>query len=133
MLEELLGHLNNWFVREIHSGTFSVQDGMLLADFLRPGQYYRVFGSIFSDGLHQWPDDTLTDETFNGTVWALAVPPALLALADEIAAWRAKNPDSDKLSESVPNYSYTRAAGPSGAPAGWQAAFAARLNQWRKL
>ena len=84
MLEEVLQHLNNWFLVPdgIHSGEFTVQDGGITLPFLQTGQYFRVVGSIFNDGLYQYPEQDMTDETFNGTVWALAVPKAVITLAD---------------------------------------------------
>ena len=88
MLEEVLRHLNNWFLVPdgIHSGEFIVQDGRLTLPFLQDGQYFRVVGSVFNDGLHQYPANDMTGETFTGAVWVLAVPKAVIALADEIAA-----------------------------------------------
>jgi hypothetical protein len=77
----------------------------------------------------------LTDEVFEGAVWAMAVPPTLIALAAEIKAYN----DSDAgkaspyTSESFGGYSYTKATDANGAPIGWQKAFASRLNKWRKL
>lgn len=46
---------------------------------------------MFNDGLHQYPAADLTDETFTGTVWVLAVPKAVVLLAEDIAAWEEKN------------------------------------------
>ena len=90
MLEQVLTHLNNWFPAAggAQTGTFSVQDGHLTLPFLQNGQYFRVVGSVFNDGLHQYPADGLTDETFEGSIWPLAIPKAVLSLADEIAACR---------------------------------------------
>lgn len=75
MLEEVLRHLNNWFLVPdgIHSGEFIVQDGRLTLPFLQDGQYFRVVGSVFNDGLHQYPANDMTGETFTGAVWVLAV------------------------------------------------------------
>lgn len=92
-------------------------------------------GSVFSDGLHRWPCNGLTDEEFVGTVWALAVPQAVVDLADEIAAWQAehaKELDSPYASESFGGYSYTRVGG-DGSPITWRQQFKARLDPWRKL
>lgn len=135
MLEEILAHLNNWFLVSdgAHSGTYEVKGGGIELPFLASGQYFRVFGSVFNDGLHQYPADDLTDETFTGTVWALAVPRQVVALADEITAWAAKNQPSAYTSESFGGYSYSKATGASGAPMGWQDVFRARLNPYRKI
>lgn len=91
MLEQVLRHLNNWFLVEIHEGTFAVENGSIALPFLLTNQYFRICGSVFNDGLHQYPAADLTDETFTGTVWVLAVPKAVVLLAEDIAAWEEKN------------------------------------------
>lgn len=139
MLEQILRHLNNWFLVDIHRGTFTVERGSIALPFLHDNQYFRITGSVFNDGLHQYSVSDLTDETFTGTVWALAVPKAVVALAEEVAAWQEKNGEavlSPYTSESFGGYSYTKAsAGAAGtsAVAGWQDAFRSRLNSWRKI
>ena len=138
MLEQVLLHLNNWFLVDIHEGTFTVENGSIALPFLQNGQYFRVCGSVFNDGLHQYPATDLTDETFTGTVWALAVPKAVVSLAEDIAAWQEKNGEavaSPYQSESFGGYSYTKrsAGSDSGTLNGWQDAFRGRLNDWRKL
>lgn len=142
MLTELCQELKNWFVREKHTGTFTIENGNLTADFLVPGQYFRIIGSIFSDGVHLYPAEDLSSETFTGAVWTLAIPPHIVCLSDEIDAWRAKYelPDSAAMSpfqsESFGGYSYSKSG--TGANGGttcvsWKNAFASRLNAWRKL
>ena len=139
MLEQVLRHLNNWFLVGIHEGTFTVENGSITLPFLQTNQYFRVCGSVFNDGLHQYPATDLTDETFTGTVWALAVPKAVVALAEDIAAWEEKNGEavlSPYTSESFGGYSYTKASGgktDTSAVTGWQDTFRSRLNDWRKL
>lgn len=137
MLETILAHICNWFPARDgkHAGKFTVSGGRLDVDFLALGQYYRIRGSVFSDGLHQWGDgDGLMDEIFDGEVWALAIPRAIVCLAEEIAEWRKKNPETDKISESFGGYSYTRGASGTtgGAASGWQGVFASRLNPYRR-
>ena len=138
MLEQVLRHLNNWFLVDIHEGTFTVENGGIALPFLQNGQYFRICGSVFNDGLHQYPVIDLTDETFTGTVWALAVPKAVVTLSTDIAAWQEKNGEavaSPYQSESFGGYSYTKrsAGSDSGTLNGWQDAFRGRLNDWRKL
>ena len=153
MLTEFCAFLRNYFLRDysdpdasIHHGTFTITDGQIQAlDFLAPGQYFRVIGSVFNDGVWQYrPSGTtegMTDETFDGTIWAMQIPPAFLALADEIDAWSAANADalgSPYQSESFGGYSYSKAsgggAGGSGSAAwGWQDQFASRLAPYRRL
>ena len=91
--------------------------------------------AVFNDGLHQWPATGLHDEVFEGRVWALAVPSAVVELADQVADWVAKNPQaSPYVSESFGGYSYTKATNPAtGQAAGWEDVFRRSLNRWRKL
>lgn len=143
MLTELCQELNNYFDKERHFGTFTIADGTIAADFLVPGQYYRVVGSIFNDGVHKYGSEDLTDETFKGSVWALAIPAAVINLAAEIAEWQRKYGGADSAamspfqSESFGGYSYSKgSAGVTGSgvgTVGWQSAFRGRLNRWRKL
>lgn len=135
MLETILMHLNNWFLVPdgVHEDTYEIKDGSIALPFLASGQYFRICGSVFNDGLHQYPAEDLTDETFEGTVWALAVPKQLVTLADEIKAWMDKNPVTPYTSESFGGYSYSRATGATGQPAGWQDVFKAQLNPYRKI
>ena len=91
--------------------------------------------AVFNDGLHRWPCTGMADEEFVGTVWALAVPRAVVDLADEIEAWQTEHTeelDSPYASESFGGYSYTRVGG-DGSPITWRQQFKARLDPWRKL
>ena len=139
MLEQVLMHLNNWFLVPggIHEGTYTIEDGGIALPFLANGQYFRICGSVFNDGLHQYPASDLKAETFEGTVLALAVPQAVIELAAEIEAWQKKNGDasvSPYQSESFGGYSYSKATdSASGGAVTWQSAFRSRLNAWRKL
>ena len=138
MLEQVLRHLNNWFLVEIHEATITVENGSITLPFLLTNQYFRIVGSVFNDGLHKYPAVDLTDETFTGTVWVLAVPKAVVSLAEDIAACEEKNGEavaSPYQSESFGGYSYTKrsAGNDSGTLNGWQDAFRGRLNDWRKL
>ena len=143
MLEEVLRAIKDYFIREVRTGTFSIVDGSLDADFLVSGQYFKINGSLLNDGVYQWPTDKLTDETFAGEVWAMAVPKAVIALAEDVEAWQQKYGTADSAamspynSESFGGYSYSKSAasGGSGGAGGvsWQSVFASRLNQWRKI
>ena len=139
MLEQVLMHLNNWFLVPggIHEGTYTIEDGGIALPFLANGQYFRICGSVFNDGLHQYPSGDLRNETFDGTVWALAIPRSVIDLAVEIETWETKNGDasvSPYQSESFGGYSYSKATdSASGGAVTWQSAFRSRLNAWRKL
>lgn len=143
MLTELCAELKNYFLKDaakdIHYNTFTIADGSMESlPFLQNGQYFRIVGSVFNDGVYQYPAVGLADETFTGSIWAMAVPPAVVALAAEIDAWNDKNADtlaSPYTSESFGGYSYTKASGNSGSGGAysWKDQFASRLSKWRRL
>lgn len=143
-LTELCQELRNWFDRDRRTGTFEITGGSITADFLQNGQYYRIIGSIFNDGIHQFPVADLKEETFEGSVWALAIPEPVIKLSEDIEAWREKNEDVDSAnmspfqSESFGGYSYSKVStsGQNTANGGglsWKNVFASRMNAWRKL
>ena len=132
MLETVLMYLNNWFDVGRYDDTYTIEDGKLTLPFLGNGQYFRIVGSLFNDGVYQYPAE-LTDETFDGSVWALAIPKALLSTVDEITAWQAKNGDSGPYtSESFGGYSYSKATNSKGLAVGWRDVFSAQLAPWKK-
>ena len=138
MLTELLAEIRNYF--EVpngrHFGTFTISGGSIAPlDFLQEGQYFRIVGSVLNDGVYQFPASNLTDEVFTGAVWAMAVPPAVIALSAEIEAFQ-KSDDgkpSPYVSESFGGYSYSKATDSNGVGVSWQTVFAKRLNKWRKI
>lgn len=139
MLTELCQELNNWFdYGDRHYGTFTIENGIIEPlTFLQDGQYFRIIGSVFNDGVHQYPIDEfgLKDETFTGAIWAMTVPPAVIALASEIETYATS--DAAKISpytsESFGGYSYSRATDSSGVTVSWQKAFASKMNKWRRM
>lgn len=136
MLDEILAEIRNYFVVKVHSGDFKVIGGKLSPlDFLQNGQYFRIVGSVMNDGVYRYPYSGLTDETFSGEIWALAVPPTLIALAADIEEYekKAKETVSPYASESFGGYSYTKATDSNGSPLSWEKVFAKRLNKWRKI
>lgn len=141
MLETVLTHLKNWFVVPcgVHEGVFTIENSNLELPFLQDGQYYRICGSVFNDGLHKYgytPDDLLQNETFHGAVWALAVPKSVVELAEKIEEWQEKNGEaaaSPFTSETFGGYSYTKATdSKTGAVATWETVFRSQLNPYRK-
>ena len=134
MLEQILDHIHNYFERDIVKGTFVISDGSIELDFLQNGQYFRVLGSVFNDGIHQYPEDELTDESFDGEIWALAVPTSVINLATEIGEWESENSHSPFVSESFGGYSYNKGTNSkTGGSITWQDEFRGRLNHWRKI
>lgn len=136
MLDEILAEIRNYFIVKVHSGKFEVIGGNLSPlDFLKNGQYFKIHGSIFNDGVYRYPESGLVDETFSGEIWALAVPPTLIALVADIEDYekKAKENVSPFTSESFGGYSYTKATDGNGSPLTWKTAFAKKLNRWRKI
>ena len=135
-LAELCAEVRNYFETDKRFGEFTISGGTFApSDFIQDGQYFRIVGSTFNDGVYRYPATGLTDETFTGAVWAMSLPPDFIALSAEIEEYN--NSDAGKVSpftsESFGGYAYTKATDSNGAPIGWQKAFASRLNQWRKL
>lgn len=141
MLETVLMHLKNWFVVPggVHEGVFTIENSDMELPFLQDGQYYRICGSVFNDGLHKYGDasDVLQDETFEGTVWALAIPKAVVDIVEKIDEWQTKNGaavESPYSSESFGGYSYTIATdSKTGNRATWETVFRSQLAPYRKL
>ena len=149
-LSEICRELNNYFeYKQRLFGHFKIvgstltYEGGVVADYLQDGQNYNLVGSVFNDGVHVFntstpnPKEFQKDEEFDGAIWAMAVPPEVVALSSEIDKWVEKNAEalsSPYQSESFGGYSYTKASGgASGSGITWQSAFADRLNKWRKI
>ena len=150
MLQEVCESIHNYFITDSLRGTHEISGGTISLPF-KDGQRFLIAGSDLNDGIYTYhadgikdDDDTaevgLRDETFAGTICALAVPPAVIALSGEIKEWVAKYGDvinSPYQSEDVIGvYSYTkgnRSGDGNGGSDSWQKVFASRLNRWRKV
>lgn len=146
MLTEICAELKNYFCLEKDKvfGDFVVENGTITPSVnLLEGQYYRIVGSVFNDGVHKY-DDILTDEPkFHGAIWKMRVPQDVIQLADDVEAWLAKyggvnsSNMSPYSSESFGGYSYNKAQGYASSSGGmlntWQAVFGSRLNKYRKI
>lgn len=144
MIEAICAHIHNYFTDDTQpvSGQWSIEGGTLdLSGLVIAGQYFRIMGSVLNDGVYQYPPEGLNDETFDGTIWPMKVPPAVAKLAEEIGEWQQQYGAvmaSPYNSENVIGvYSYSKGYGGSANNAGgadaWQSVFRARLNPWRKL
>lgn len=132
--------LHNWFDVDRIFGTFTISNGEIIVPngYLRNNQYFRIVDSVFNDGVYKYPTSDLTDETFVGAVWAIAIPPAAIDLFDEIKAWDTKYSQNEAVSspfqsESFGGYSYSKAATGTDISISWQKQFKSRLSRWRKL
>lgn len=135
-LTNLCAELRNYFETKKRFGTFTISGGSISpSDFLQDGQYFRIVGSVFNDGVYRYPAHDLVDETFNGAVWAMAVPPAVIDLATEIEEYNKSDvgKPSPYISENFGGYGYTKATGSNGKVLTWKSVFADALNRYRKL
>ena len=145
MLTELCQELRNWFERKKFFGTFTIEDGQIEVPdgSLQNGQYFRIVGSVFNDGVHKYDPESesqLVDEVFKGAIWSMGVPPAVVDLSERISEWVTKYGDSVSSpyqSESFGGYSYQKASSGQGNAGSssptWQSTFASELNRWRKI
>lgn len=131
--------INNFFVVESKKDTWTIEGGEIALPFVHKSQYFLIKGSVFNDGVYKLTDDlSLTDETFDGYVSALAIPPSFLELVNDIEVWQAKNGDtvtSPFQSESFSDYSYTKSSNSSDSEGSltWYTAFKDRLSIYRKV
>lgn len=146
-LTDLCAELRNYFDRGLPHwlGDFEIVNGNIvlpLGASLLDGQYFAISGSVFNNGVHQYPASDLQDESFHGAIRAMAVPPAVIALLGEINEWDSKygeavlKPFASETIQGV--YSYTRASVSGSEREGtpsmtWMDMFRPRLNKWRKI
>lgn len=147
MLSEICAELKNYFCKkeDVIIGDFAIINNNITPPvLLEDGQYFRIVGSIFNDGVHQYTDELqLQDEPeFHGAIWKMRVPQDVIALAEEIQAWQDKNGAIDSVamspfaSESFGGYSYSKGTssnGSSNGGASWKDAFASRLNVYKRI
>lgn len=131
----IMRHLRNFFDKGSKSGTITIKGGVVTPAV--PTPYVCIYGSDHHDGVRrvslgciEYPGQ---DETFTGTLWFLNPPDDFLALVDQIAAYEEQNAPSPLLSESLGEYSYTRAQGQTGGFLSWQEAFAKQLEPYRRM
>lgn len=139
-LTDFCRETKNWFEVKKYFGKFEIADKTLEISSLQTGQYFRIVGSIFNDGVYQYPETNLKDEVFDGAIWAMAVPKEVMDLITEMTAWETANADainSPYQSESFGGYSYSKASGTrdgnGDSVVSWQNQFAKKLNKWRKI
>lgn len=143
-LTDFCNETRNWFETEKHFGTFTINNGDIteIADFVQYGQYYRIVGSAFNDGVYQYPATGPLSETFTGAIWVMAVPPAAITLVKKMQEWETKYGNSEAAnspfqSESFGGYSYSKGYNSSSnggdITVSWQKQFKNQLKRWRKI
>lgn len=140
MLTQICAEIKNYFCKkeDIVIGDFRIADGNIIPPVdLESGQYFRIVGSIFNDGVHA-DTDVLTDEPqFHGAIWKMRIPQNIIELNNDIEAWQEINGAVDSqamspyTSESFGGYSYSKNTGQSSSS--WQDVFAPQLNMYRKI
>jgi hypothetical protein len=143
MLNELCMEIKNFFDKGQPKifGEIVIKDSKIeneaFLKAIKPKQYFRVAGSVFNDGVYRYDEElVLEDETFKGSVWLMAVPKAVIELANDIEKWQEENEkalNSPYQSESFGGYSYSKASGANGGAITWQDAFSKRLNMYRRI
>lgn len=134
-VSELCDLTHNYFdsADDAINGTFE-----LTPDFVPKGvvsgQYFRVIGSVFNDGVHKAGDADLAPETFTGMVQPMRVPPAFVALALTITEYDKTVPAGGKYtSQSFNGWSGTLATGADGLPVSGVERYRKEINRWRKI
>lgn len=140
MLEEILDYLHNYFISEKYENfPVEISSGTVNFPFLQENQYFCIRGSVFNDGVYQYPPNDLVDENFVGEIWAMKIPPRLLKVVGEIEEWADKYNsvvNSPYQSESWGGYSYTKASGNDSSGSlsvNWKSIFGNKLKRWRKI
>jgi hypothetical protein len=143
MLNELCMEIKNFFDKGQPKifGEIVIKDSKIeneaFLKAIKPKQYFRVAGSAFNDGVYCYDDKlVLEDETFKGAIWLMAIPKAVIELANDIEKWQEENEkalNSPYQSESFGGYSYSKASGANGGAITWQDAFSKRLNMYRRI
>lgn len=143
-IEAVCAYCRNWFDRNEpkYFDTFTISGGVFVnfANDLKNGQYIRIIGSTFNDDVYKYPVSGLTDETFKGAVWGMAIPKEFLDLVTAIDLWETNNGAavaSPYQSESFHSYSYSlKTSGGDNVAQDkttWQGAFSGKLARWRKI
>ncbi len=144
MLTQICAEIKNYFCKneDIIIGNFTIINETITPSVgLIEGQYYRIVGSIFNDGVHAYSDVLVDEPEFHGAIWKMHVPQDVIELANDIDAWQ-KNYgaiDSQAMSpftsESFGGYSYSKGSSDSGFTSSnsWQNVFASRLNSYRRI
>ena len=152
MLQQICENIHNYFIQSPNPGTYTISSGTISPlPGLLEGQRIWIVGSALNDGVYTYhhagitnDDETesanLADETFEGSVCALAIPRELIALSKEISDWNsqyAEELSKPYRSESVIGvYSYEMKGGGGSYGAGvinWESQFKDRLKRWRKV
>lgn len=119
MLTEICANLKNYFDYERHIGKIEIADGVITCngERIETGQHFALFRDNFALGVYK-AGDALPDKTFDGAVWLMDIPQAVLAADTWAEEWNAKNgtaaANGPFQSESFGGYSYTKGSSTTG-------------------
>lgn len=146
MIDEICREIRNYFTddKDKRIGNYTIVNNEILPDLHIPnGQYFRIVGSIFNDGVYKMGDDLqLEPEAFYGAIWLMRPPKSFIELVEDIEQWQAKNGGADSVamspfeSESFGGYSYSKSTGSDSNGASgtsWISTYSSRLAQYRKI
>ena len=142
MLTEICAEIKNYFCKEEDRliGDFAISNGTITPTVpITEGQYFRIIGSIFNDGVHAYSDALIDEPEFHGAVWLMRVPADIVQLAEDIETWKQSNADtinSPYVSESFGGYSYSKGSNADGSiGVTWknQSDFVARMKPYRRI
>ena len=137
-IDTVCGELHNYFEDKRVIGDYTIESGRIMLPFLVEGQFFRIVGSKFNDGVyiyHAEPaedDPELTDETFHGGIWTMNLPKGFVDFCTKIKDYNESDAGapSPYTSENISGfYSYTKA---SVSESSWQNVFKCGLDRWRK-
>lgn len=151
MLTEICGYLNNFFVETQYVGAIDIIDGDLFCNGkkipMEAGQYFTLVNDKAKAivGVFLFGTDTPNNRSIaDGAVWIMDIPPLVLEIATDVAAWMEKNGTAESAalspynSEAFATYSYSKSSGAdsSGSSASvpiWWKSYGGRLSRWRRL
>ena len=144
MLTEICAYLHNYFDYERFNGKISIEGGNIFCDgkeiTLEEGQYFALFRKRIALGVYNAVPEK--DKTFEGSVWLMDVPDAILDADKWAEDWMKVNggvesaSNSAFQSESFGGYSYnkgTNANGKGGMSVFDNSQFYQKLAPYRKL
>ena len=94
MMTEICEYLHNWFCEDSDMiiGNIVIGDSEITVPYgaIQPGQYIRIVGSVFNDGVWQYGEAEFNPETYDGAVWLMRIPKTFIDLVTEIENWQDK-------------------------------------------
>lgn len=121
MLTEICAYLHNYFDYERHHGNITIVGGVIFCNgneiMLEEGQYFALFRNRIPLGVF---NEVPPDKTFEGSVWLMDVPQAVLNADKWADEWMKQNGGADSASnspfqsESFGGYSYNKGSNSNG-------------------